>query len=106
MAVNGLWRLYAHDPVDEIERMLAQIRRLAAGVIPEPAEVVDRAVWIVRALRCWTEEEIVVEVRWRSSIRGIAKAGRDVARVVIGGGDEGPDPAGLDELARMLKRGA
>ena len=38
----------AGDPVHDIERMLTKIGHLPAGIVPEPPEMVDRAVRVVR----------------------------------------------------------
>jgi len=48
--VTAVWAFGAGDPVNRVERMRAEIGHLSAGVIPEPAEVVESAIRIVGAL--------------------------------------------------------
>ena len=49
--VTAVGAVGAEEPVDDVERVLPEVRHLAAGVVPEPAEVVERPVRVVRPLR-------------------------------------------------------
>ena len=49
-AVDRLRGLHPQDPMHQVQRMLAQVGRLPAGVIPEPAKMIDGAIGIVGPL--------------------------------------------------------
>src|SRR5688572_3639578 len=82
--------------------MRAEIGHLPAGVIPEPAEMVERAVWVVSPPRRRAEPHFVIQIGRRILIRRIAKARRDVAEKVALHGNELPQPSAANELARPL----
>src|SRR5439155_11654207 len=92
----------AGDPVHDVERVLPQVGHLAAGVIPEPAEVVNGAVRVVGPLRRRTKPEIIIKVRGRRLVGWLAETRRDVAKVIDLDRDEFADPSGADQLARPL----
>ena len=96
------WPFHTGDPVDRVERVLAEVGHLAAGVIPEPAEMVDGAVRIVRPLRRRAEPHFIIQFRRRISIGRIAKSRRDVAKIVALNGNKFAEPPAADEFARLL----
>src|SRR5688500_3062097 len=87
-AVNGFRRADIQEVLDEVEGMLAEVGHLAAGIIPEPAEVIDGAIWVVRLLRRGTEEHFVIHTGGWRAIRRLSEAGRDVSHEgVLDGND-------------------
>ena len=58
----------AEEPVDDVERVLAEVGHLPAGVVPEPAEVIERPVRVVRPLRGRAEPQVPVEPRRRVAV--------------------------------------
>src|SRR5262249_13003527 len=78
-AYDGAQFVQAQNPVDDVERVHAPVGYLAAGVIPEPAEVVDSAVEIVAPLRSGAEPQVPIQFRRRVRVRRVAESGRDVA---------------------------
>src|ERR1051325_1345164 len=94
--------LHAREPMHDVERVRAQIRHLAAGIIPKPAEMIEGAIGIIRPLWRRTEPHVVVEAgRWLR-VGGPAETWRDVAEEVALRGDERADPAVAEELPRGL----
>ena len=61
-------------PVHDVERVLRQVGHLPARVVPEPSEMIDRPVGVVRSLGGRTEPEVVIEVRRRLAIGRRAEA--------------------------------
>ena len=58
-------RQRVQEPVHDVERVLPKVRHLPAGVIPEPAEMIERPVGVVRPLRGRAQPHVVVELRGR-----------------------------------------
>src|SRR5260221_10406514 len=79
--------------------MLAKIGHLSAGIIPEPAEVINPAVGVVRPHRRRPEHHVPVETRWRGLIRGIAEPGHRISKVIALDGNDLSQLSLLDELA-------
>ena len=78
-ARDGSRHLEVEEPVDDVERMLAEIGHLTAGRVPEPAEMIDAAIRVVWPLGGRAEPHIPVEFRRRIAICGRPEAGHDVA---------------------------
>src|SRR5438105_13775467 len=74
--------LHTGNPMARIQRMGPEIGHLSAGIIPKPAEMIERAVRIVGPLGSRAKPQIIIQIRWRSAVRGIAKARCDVAEKV------------------------
>ena len=99
-AGDACWSGCAGTPMNDVERMLAQVGHLPAGVIPEPAEMVDGAVGIIGALGRGTEPEVVVEFARRRGIWRIPETWEDVAKELDLDGDELADLTAANEFAR------
>ena len=95
----------AGNPMHDIERMLTQVGHLPAGIVPEPAEMVDRAVQVVRPLRRRTEPHVVIQLGRRRSVGRIAETRRDVPKVARLDRYQFPNPAGANQLAGPLIMG-
>ena len=61
--------VHVEGPLGDVEVVGAEVRHLAAGVVPEEAEVVVNAQLVVRTLRSGAEPEVVVEFGGRGGIR-------------------------------------
>ena len=86
----------------DVDLVRAEVGHLAAGVIPEPAEMVDAALRVVRPRGRRAEPHVVVEIARRGGVGGRAEARHDVA---VGGRADAhdlADVAGLQQLARVL----
>src|SRR5260370_35619534 len=83
--------------------MRAQVRHLDAGIIPEPAEMVQRAVRVVGTPRRGTKPEIVIEIRRGSSIGWRAEAGHDVPKGSHASAVNLADVPGAQDIARLLE---
>src|SRR5262249_11125707 len=70
--------LAAQHPVNDIERMMPEICHLSAGRVPEPAEVIDPALRVVRSHRGRAEEHGPVELLRRLAVRWLPEPGHDV----------------------------
>ena len=90
------------EPVHDVERVLPEVGHLPAGIIPEPPEVVDRPVGVVRPLGGGAEPHVVIKSRRRLAVGGRAEAGHDVAVVPHPDRDDLADPAAADQLASFL----
>ena len=64
----------------QVDLVRAQVGHLAARVVPEPAEIVERAVAVVGALGRGPQPQVVIDVGGRSGIRRVAEPRHDVAR--------------------------
>ncbi len=71
--------LHLHGPLHDIDVVRAQVGHLAAGVIPEPAEMVKRAVRIVGPLGRRAEPHVVIEIVGRCRVGRRAETRHDVA---------------------------
>src|SRR6266478_3082578 len=67
-AGNGFERQRPQIPIDDIERVLTQVRHLPARIVPEPAEVIEAAVRVVWPLRSRAEEHVPIELRRRWAV--------------------------------------
>ena len=98
-AGNGFWRERTETPIDDIERVLAQIRHLPAGVVPEPAEVIQTAIGVIRPLGGRAEEHVPVEIGGRGTVSRPSESRHDVAIRLHSHGDDFADVAVLNQLA-------
>ena len=69
----------AQIPLHNVDIVRAQVGHLAAGVIPEPAEMVQRAMRIVGTLGRGAQPHVVIEIRRRRAIRRVAESGHHIA---------------------------
>src|SRR5262249_1140734 len=79
--------------------MSAEVGHLAAGVVPEPAEVVERAVRVVLVCRGRAEPGVPIQIGWRILIRWRAKSGRDIADIRNAHRHHAADLSVADQLA-------
>src|ERR1039458_6072839 len=71
--------LYVHAPQHLVHGVSPQVGHLAAGIIPEPAEVVQGAVPLVWRLGGRTEPHVIVDLGWRILDRSLAESRINVA---------------------------
>src|SRR5439155_709959 len=70
---------HLHRPVDHVNLVRAEVGHLSAGVVPEPAEMIKRAILVIAAQRRGTEPQAVIHAGRRLGIAWRAKAWHDVA---------------------------
>ena len=101
-AGDRLGTLQAEQPVDRVERVLAEVGHLSAGGVPEPAEMIDAAIGVVRPLRRRAEPQVPVEFGWRGPVGRIAEPGAQVAAEDDLDARDLADLPGADRLAGAL----
>src|SRR5262249_58692343 len=100
---DRLWRLDAQRPVDLGQVVDAEVRHLAAGVVVEPPEAVERPVLVVRLLRGRPEPRVPVEVPGRFLVGRVADPpGPLILDVEAAHGRHRADAALADDLGRLL----
>src|SRR5208283_1138780 len=80
--------LHVHAPQHLVQHMSPQVGHLAAGIVPEPAEMVQGAVLLVRLLGGGAEPHVVVNLGRRIFDGSLAESRINIA---VGG-----DPDGMD----------
>src|SRR2546423_2746813 len=94
------------NPVDDVERVMTEVGHLAAAVIPEPTEMINTAIRIVRASGRGSEEHIPIEFGRRVAVGRIADAGHDVAKEIALHADDIADGAVAEKIfGLMIMRG-
>src|SRR5688572_29216466 len=81
---------------------MAEIRHLAAAVIPEPAEMIKRAIRIIRAFRRRPEHHIPIEFGRRIAVGRVADARIDVAKEIALHADDLADPAIAEKILGLV----
>src|SRR6185369_11471810 len=56
-------RLNVEHPPHDVERVMPQVRHLATGIIPKPAEMINTSLRIVSPQRRWAKKHVPVEFR-------------------------------------------
>jgi Carboxypeptidase regulatory-like domain/Oxidoreductase family, C-terminal alpha/beta domain len=64
--------LHIHEREDLGKRMRAEVGHLTAGIVPEPAEVVERAVRRIRFLGRWPEPHVVIQYGRRRNLANMS----------------------------------
>ena len=71
---------HAHDQQKRSHAVGPQVGQLAAGIVPEPTEVVQPAVLLVRLLGRRPQPQVVIEIGGRILHRRLAETRIDIAR--------------------------
>src|SRR5205823_3197107 len=84
---DTLWIILAERPLNDVEIMSAEVGQLAAGIVGEPAELIETAIGVEWDLGGRAEPKVPVEAGRRVAIGGIADAVGELVTKMVALGD-------------------
>src|SRR5436305_107420 len=92
----------SEDPLNDVDLVSTEVRHLPARIVPEPPEMVQRAMRIVGPGGSRTEPHVVIEIARRNLVRRLAESRHDIAHGPHAGRVQLAYIAGPEQVASAL----